>query len=307
MTRIARGFAWVWRHGYLRFPLSVVAALLIFQAVANVAADFGQDDAGYHALVGTTQQYYGPPPPIPTSGGGGSNPTPTTTPVPTATNTPVPTATNTPVPTPTPSVAFWRVYAGEYSYDDANCSVKKDPITMIIRQVGETAATHVTHHGSLNEDDPVQPALALDVGNPQYYYEVTRCTEGQVSQANKGDNCGLSCFPPFTPNSRWHMRCRANGAIADPAGGTFAACTPHYDQAAGCGHVVQATFGDTWPGLNPNGSGFDAGRDYLYYLLVTVGGHQFQRVQYWGNRDKMLQCDNQTWSGSNGYVNEIGG
>jgi hypothetical protein len=71
---------------------------------------------------------------------------------------------------------------------------------------------------------------------------------------------------------------------------------------------VQSIFGDTWPGIDPlwEKSGFDAGRDYLHYLLVQVGGHEFLGSQNWENDDVMRQCDDETWSGSDGYVNEIG-
>jgi len=202
-------------------------------------------------------------------------------------------------------IAFWRGHAGEYSYND-DCTQQIDPITMIMRNVGANVAEHVAHHGSTNEDDPDDPALQFDVGSHQHYFSVTRCVEGVVSQASKGDDCGMSCFPPRWPNSRWHIRCNTAYDAGDPAGGSFAACTPHYDQAVACGHLVPRVFGNRWPGLDPDKSGFDAGRDYLYYLLVVQGTHTYMGKQYWQNDDRMLQCDRETWSGSDGWVNEIG-
>lgn len=212
------------------------------------------------------------------SSGGGGDPTPTA----------VPTA----VPTATPS--SWETDGGAYSYDD-ECEESIDPVTMIIRFVGIAAAEHVAHHG--------QQPLDVAVGGEQHYIQYGNCYEGPVSQGS--NNGSEPCFPQFAcPQSRWHARC--SEWLPDPEFGTWASCTPHWDQAQNqlCWHFVPAQFGDRWPGLNPEGSGFDAGRDYLYHILVVEGDHEFDGAQYWGNIHRRQQC-NGDMSGSNGWVNFI--
>lgn len=94
------------------------------------------------------------------------------------------------------------------------------------------------------------------------------------------------------------------GSVPDPGGGTFSVCTPHWDQDGGgywflgkhgCWHYVPAVFGDTWDG--PGGafpsyiSGFTAGQEYLYQLLVVQGGHRFLGSYYYENDQEMSQCE----------------
>jgi len=218
-------------------------------------------------------------------GGGGGGPTPT------------------PTPDPVPK-EFWMWNGGEYSYD-AGCADgdRIDPVTTVIRIWGSTAAEHFAHH-------------TLDVGaDTQHYRDGGGCVEGEISLAT---NDGNTFCPYPCAESRWHVRCNIN-STADPWSGTWAGCTPHWDQADGflpCWHWVPAVFGDRWPGLNPLGSGFDAGRDYLYHLMVVEGDHLFMGSEYWGNRHEMEQCagedvppdlDDPDTTGSDGWVNYIRG
>ena len=194
---------------------------------------------------------------------------------------------------------------GEYSYDPGCADGGRiDPVTMVIRIRATDAADHFAHH-----------SLSVDGGSPQQFRDAGGCVEGEITLAtNDGEQlCGEPI--PFYPcaETRWHVRCYINSTV-DPHGGTWASCTPHWDQADGtlpCWHWVPAIFGDRWPGMDPLGSGFDAGRDYLYHLMVREGGHPFMGVEYWGNRHEMSQCAGDgakpDTSGSTGWVNYIGG
>jgi hypothetical protein len=237
----------------------------------------------------------------------------------------VPTATNTPVATPEISdteVLFFRNSGGDYSYNDG-CTQRIDPVGLVIRRNGDDVAQHLSHHG----DEPLNENVVSEWGNegrqhfldaPLPFPPIHSCVWGEVSQADKDghDYCGL--IPCAA--SRWHVRCNIMEG-ADPDGGTWAACTPHWDEKDGtepCWHWVPAVFGDRWDGpggLEANISGFTAGVDYVYYVLVAEGPHRFMGSYWYGNDELMHQCvpndperfpgDDGDWTGGDGWVNFI--
>ncbi|MEX2227227.1 MAG: hypothetical protein WEB52_12350 [Dehalococcoidia bacterium] len=205
-----------------------------------------------------------------------------------------------PASTPTPVIdAGFRAFGGEFSYND-DCTQRIDPVTMIIRYDGTNAEEHFIHHG-----------VTVKTGGLQHFRDFEACVEGEYSTAtNDGQtNCGPLPFP-CGAEARMHVRCNVVGSAPDTHGGTFASCTPHFDEAVTCRgipkHAIPDQMGDRWPGLNPTSSGFSAGRDYFHWVMVQEGGHAFIASRWWGNVHLMSQC-NGWWTGSDGYVNHIDG
>lgn len=250
----------------------------------------------------------------------------------------VPNATPTPAPTPAPTtiptipmsqadIWYFEGGGGEYSYND-DCTVAIDPITVVVRRNGAATVQHVSHHGVDGAPSPTPEPLNEDATSQfwglgegkQHYWDLVTCVWGEVSQATN-DGRREDCPNLFTycAESRWHARCNVVESLADPGGGTFSVCTPHWDQDGGgyfdlfgehgCWHYVPEVFGDTWdgPGGFPNvidASGFTAGREYLYQLLVVEGGHRSLGSYEYGNIQEMTQC-NGDLTASNGFVRFI--
>jgi hypothetical protein len=251
-------------------------------------------------------------------------------------------------PTPTPEISaaeitWFKTSGGAYSYDkdDDTCTQRVDPIGMVIRRTGVETADHVAHHPP-EEGQAVEPlnsnvveeGLPWDNEGRQRFLDTMvspplplppACVWGEVSQAHTdGWNwCGQFGNLYHCAASRWHVRCNVVESEADPDGGTWSVCTPHWDQEDGdnpCWHWVPAVFGDRWDGgpdigIEEDISGFTAGVDYLYTVLVTEGGHRFMGSYWYGNDEVMHQCvpddpqrfegDPGDWTGGDGWVNFI--
>lgn len=268
-------------------------------------------------------------------GGGGATATPTYG-FPTPSPTPSPTPAPTTVPMTAADVPFFIGMGWSYSYDDDLCTDTVDPITVVLRRNQAPTEWHLSHHGvdgapaptpePLNENALGQPWLESLDGRQRYRDGFLDCVWGEVSRAT---NDGRIEFCPtlfsICAESRWHARCNVVESVADPSGGTFSVCTPHWDQDGGgyfdllsplfgvhgCWHYVPRVFGDTWdgPGGFPNitaASGFTAGREYMYQLLVVQGNHRPLGSYFYGNNVEQPQCaEAGDQTASNGFVDFI--
>ncbi len=183
----------------------------------------------------------------------------------------------------------------------ASCGVSSDngeetdPVTTVLRKgTADEIRTHLDNHAGLDHD----------AGSNQRFRDNSGCVEGEISMASAGG--AQACWKGICATDRWHIRCNIL-STPDPAGGgkNWASCTPHRDTNNGavydgCGHVVE----DFIEVDGFSGSGFDVGKDWLWWELVHDDGHYFEGAQYWDNRLRMRQC-NGDLSGSNGWVNVI--
>jgi hypothetical protein len=213
---------------------------------------------------------------------------------------------SSPPTTPVANQAFWQSKGGSYSYNDGCLpGSEANAITTVLRYNGNKAKDYFNKMGWDHGD-------AIPGYNPyDMFRENGVCVQGELSQANKD---GVTfCFTKLVcANSRWHARCNIN-SVADPGGGTFASCTPHWDAADGspidgCVHWVPQVYNGS---ENFTGSGVDAGKDKLWWVLVKDLHQHFEGAQYWDNRLTQKQCrggDDRTndYTGSNGWVNIIG-
>ena len=185
---------------------------------------------------------------------------------------------------------------GMYSYrGSCGNGDEIDPITTVLRYRGSSAASTLD-------------ALGLTwTSDTQEFRDVGRCVSGDFGQAD--DAATKWCLLFRCANERWHARGHIN-STPDPNTGTWASLTPHWDASDGsnldsCVHWVPAVFNG--PG-GFTGSGFVAGKDYLYTRLVTENNYHFEGAQYWDNIQQMLQCNGaHDMTGSNGWVNIIDG
>jgi hypothetical protein len=191
---------------------------------------------------------------------------------------------------------YWMWNGGMYSYGGSCANGEEiDPITTVIRYHGNVAATTLDGLGMTYTTDTQQ---FRDVGN---------CVPGDFGQANH--DFWKLCLIVVCAQERWHARGHIN-STPDPHSGTWASLTPHWDASDGspidsCIHWVPAVYNGP---ENFPGSGFDAGRDWLYWRLVVENGYRFEARQYWDNLAKMLQCNgNHDITGSDGYANIIDG
>jgi hypothetical protein len=168
-----------------------------------------------------------------------------------------------------------------------------DPVTTVLRHASAANQIH---------DTLVGIGLDVEAGSNQNFRDNAGCASGEISVAD--DDGWELCGQIICASNRWHVRGNVV-STADPAGGFWASATPHRDSSDGspidsCGHVVL-------PYVEVDGfsgSGFDVGKDWLWYRLVHDQGHYFEGAQYWDNRLQMQQC-NGDWTGSNGWVNII--
>ena len=187
---------------------------------------------------------------------------------------------------------YWKSHGGMYSYD-AGCADggEIDPITTVFRYAASGQQVH---------DDLVDIGLGVEAGSEQDFRDNGACATGEISVADD-DGWSFCSSPPFICSSdRWHVRSNVVGT-ADPTGGFWASATPHRDVGTSCGHLTPAYIEvDGFAG-----SGFDVGRDWVWWQMIHDRGYFFEGAQNWDNRLQMLQCDNQTLSASNGMVNII--
>lgn len=191
---------------------------------------------------------------------------------------------------------YWMWNGGMYSYEDTCADgTHIDPITTVIRYRGSSAAATLDGLGMTYTSDT------------QQFRDVGRCVAGDFGQAD--DAATKWCLLFRCANERWHARGHIN-STPDPNTGTWASLTPHWDSSDGssldlCVHWVPAVFDG--PG-GFGGSGFDAGKDYLYTRLVTENNYHFEGAQYWDNLLQRRQCNGaHDMTGSNGWVNIIDG
>jgi hypothetical protein len=195
----------------------------------------------------------------------------------------------------TPAKEYWMWLGGLYSYG-AGCANgdEIDPVTTVFRYASNAAQIH-------NVLSDI--GLLVDVGSEQNFRDNGGCATGEISVAD--DDGWTPCFPQVVcASSRWHVRANVV-STADPAGGFWAAATPHRDTgdgspADGCTHVVLPY--QQIDGFS--GSGFDVAKDWVWWQMVHERGFFFEGAQWWDNRLPMLQC-NDTLSASNGWVNVI--
>jgi hypothetical protein len=190
---------------------------------------------------------------------------------------------------------YWEWLGGSYSYGSGCADGGEiDPVTTVFRYAGSTQEVH---------DDLVSIGLGVEAGSEQSFRDNGGCPTGEISVAD--DDGWSPCFPQVVcASDRWHVRANVV-STGDPTGGYWASATPHRDSgdgspADGCGHVVR----DYVEVDGFSGSGFDVGKDWVWWQMVHDGGDYFEGAQYWDNRLMMSQCDD-TLSGSNGWVNVI--
>lgn len=230
------------------------------------------------------------------SGGGGGSPPP---PPPPPTSTPAP-----PVPTPTPNWTLtFELRLGIYSYGSSNCSDPVDPITLVVRMLGEPVS-HFIDHGlpvDVNHDTGTQYYAYVDNPN-QYFRDNAGCSRNEIDQASNNGYQLCWEIPPICTQSRWHARGHKN-SLVDPQfpGLRDYAMTPHYDEAVSCGHAVPGDFFNNGTGW----SGFDEARERTTLAWLNSGHHMMIDSQFWGNIAPRQQC-NQTVAHANGYVYHIG-
>ncbi len=173
-----------------------------------------------------------------------------------------------------------------------------DPVTVVFfaNSRSDVLSNHASHHGL--------PHLEYD--GEQRVWEIKSCGYEDV---DAGSNSGGSIIPP-DPWERWHLRAWVTFGLGHLTWGKFAVATPHFDDDDNdCGHFVPQIYpyDDIYPGFQ--GSGFDAGREWVYQRFVLEGGHGFGGSHYWGNRTPIKQgCGNNQWPSSNGnvYFIEVG-
>jgi hypothetical protein len=205
--------------------------------------------------------------------GGGSKPAPTATPVP---------------------KTYWENRGGEYSYG-TNClnGGEIDPVSTVLRYSAMWEfEDHLIDHAGLDHD----------AGSNQRYRDNGACVEGELSLASAGGS--QLCWLGICATDRWHVRCNIVSTF-DPAGRYWSSCTPHRDTSDravydGCGHVIREYI--EIDGFS--GSGFDVGRDYVWWELVHDDGHYFEGRQFWDNRLRIPKCNGED-PGLDGYVNVI--
>lgn len=183
---------------------------------------------------------------------------------------------------------------GMYSYDsDCASGHEIDPVTTVFRHANSGTQIH---------DALVGIGLDVEAGSEQSFRDNAGCAVGEISVAD--DGATKLCLEGICGSDRWHVRANVVSSL-DPAGGYWASATPHRDSsdgsvADGCGHVVHSYI--EIDGFS--GSGFDVGKDFVWWNLVQNQGHYFEGAQYWDNRLLMQQCNGE-WSGSNGWTNII--
>lgn len=209
------------------------------------------------------------------SGGGGGGPLPSPTPPRTPTPTATPSRTPVPPATPTPS-SYFEENGGEYSYG-TTCQngTEIDPITTVFM-------TNASETNIISKFRDIGMNTGPGVGTTkQNYRDNGGCVQGEISQAT--DDAFGPCVWGLCANSRWHARCNVYSQPGPT--GTWATCTPHWDSGEGviydsCVHFVPATYDGN---DNYTGSGFDAGRDWLWWQLVHERGQGFNGVQNYAN------------------------
>ena len=123
------------------------------------------------------------------------------------------------------------------------------------------------------------------------------CVEGDITRATSPGwhYCGLGvCI-----DSRWHTRCVVHSQPS--AYGYWASCTPHWDWPACFKHEVPPIYNGT---ENYSGSGFDAGRDWLWWQLIQESGMTFVGPVSFNNTAPHTQCNGDVTI-ANGRVNVI--
>lgn len=236
-------------------------------------------------------------------GGGGGNPPPQATPTP-----------------------IWKSLIGHYSHRQAGSATCNsmhpnivDPITVVARlhwhpflpdwpgggseEVHwESPYNHLQHHG-----------LTHSHARGQYFRESGGCWEGEISLADYGG--------PFDWEGL-HTRGHRQEWAHDPYhplrdgeffGATVTALTPHYDEVTldpDCdlyglpvGHYVEDDYD---PSPSHEYSGFSRARDDLAVAFVNSGHHRFVGVEFWDNRQPLMQCNGEDEPRSDGHVFHLG-
>jgi hypothetical protein len=225
-------------------------------------------------------------------------------------------------PGPTPPPTMWETNGGAYSYEPgcnvANWNDEIDPVTTLLfagtgvfseqvaeswivgalEAIGLTTGPHELFH---------YPGGSYDPNTLQHFVNHGACVEGEIGQA---DRLGAKWCIDEGPcaETRWHVRC--NVVSIPSAVGYWASCTPHWDAEEGyvydgCGHYVQEDFDGRDEDNHIPGSGFDAGRDWLWWHLVQVSGWDFIGYSYFDNIHQQQQCVADQQPTADGKVNLI--
>ncbi len=204
----------------------------------------------------------------------------------------------------------WEADGGEYSFDEGcHPGVEIDPITTIL------ISDEPTHTDAQQQTEDALTDAGLEHGvnaatTRQYFSDHGYCVEGSITQASK-DSQGWGGIGLWW-ESRWHTRCNVV-SLPSPVG-YWSACTPHWDETdSDCpsaipqvpgNHYVPDVFNDHVPNQGDwEGSGFDAGRDWLWTELIEDGMSFVGYLDY-DNVQPMQQCNGQ-WTQADGKVNII--
>lgn len=255
-----------------RIHLLLMAFTFVLFGTAFVAAEcpvcFPGPDGGVRCSAGGSGGSGGGPP-------GGGGPTPTAV----ATYPPLPTPTSIPTPGATPAAQLSGI--APYTYSTSQCWQGKeiDPINVVFtgNATAQNVFNHAIDHGGWLFED----------GTTQSFWQSGQCLN-MDGQAASG--------PSFQLPGRFHMRFLSRNA-GWPLG-TIAVADAHHEDVTWCGHTVDHE--------DDNGgvSGFDMGRNDIH-ANWNAGGHPSTGLEFWNNRNRMMQCD-QRRSSSDGFVAFIG-
>jgi hypothetical protein len=222
---------------------------------------------------------------------------------------------------------IFKLMLGEYASKDAACSADPmtqlgDPITVILRMVGDPAS-HLYEHGlpAIVQDDPFE-TIAEWAGEPpyDYFYDNGDCVQSEIMRGSNVSHEACWRIWNYVPilaeclRSRWHVRGHL-ASLPDPEYPTLLrdyALTPHYDKATTlCGdqappavfkkHLVEEDFFHN----GRNYSGYSRARDWVANQWLSSGHHWVMDWQFWGNREPRLQCNGEQ-PRSDGWVFMIG-
>jgi hypothetical protein len=190
---------------------------------------------------------------------------------------------------PGSSRADWTLSA-KYSSHNCGPGDRVDPVTVVFKGTGASipaVGKALAKHSDLDQPASREQALAVRSA-PDGSWSCNPEADGSV--ANGCDSC-----------DRYHIRLWRLPYIK-PNNVKFTVGTPHHEVEAGCGHaVVWGNYDPNHFNPNPNGSGFDQGRAYIYHALHDAAGSPWVDSENWGNTKASQQC-NGKWAGSNGKV-----
>lgn len=219
----------------------------------------------------------------------------------------------------------FKLMLGQYASKDSSCSAnpatqEADPITLVIRMIGEPFS-HLYEHGlpANVDDDPLETVADWAGESPyDYFYDNGDCVQSEIVRGSNVSHQLCWQVRNYVPlygeclRNRWHVRGHL-ASLRDPEYRYLSvyALTPHYDRAVDdCGdqaplvfhkHIVEQDVLHN----GTNYSGYSWTRDRIWQRWINSGHHGSIDWQFWDNRGLRQQCNGET-PRADGYVAMVG-